>query len=223
MPDGASPMKVAATRALGAEVVLHGDINAAMARLDQILADENRVLVHPFNDRRVMAGQGTVGIEIAEALPEVAQVLCPVGGGGLISGLAIALKHLRPQVRVVGLEPTRAATLRRAWDAGGPVRLPRVDTLAASLGASLAGELTYAASRACVDDILTLSEEDIAAAVRETFARCKLFAEPGAVLGVAALLRGLVEPAGGPVVIVITGGNMDLELAASLLRGGDAG
>lgn len=217
MPAGSSPMKVAATRALGADVELHGDINDAMARLDEIVASEGRALVHPFDDPRVMAGQGTVGLEIAAVLPDVAQVLCPVGGGGLVSGLAIAIKHLQPGAEVIGLEPEGAATLHRAWEARGPVRLQRVDTVAASLGASLAGELTHAASREFVDAIRLLSEDDIVFGVRETLLHCRLYAEPGAVLGVAALLRGRVEPREGPIVLVITGGNMDAELARSLL------
>ena len=138
IPEGSSPLKVARTRRYGAEVLLHGNVNAAMARLEEIRQREGRVLVHPFDDPRVMAGQGTVGLEIAEQVPDVAEVLCPLGGGGLISGLALALKHSRPKARVVGLEPEGAATLGAAWDAGRPVCLERVDTVAPSLGPSLA-------------------------------------------------------------------------------------
>lgn len=223
MPAASSPMKVAATRALGAEVVLHGDINEAMARLDEILASEGRTLVHPFDDARIIAGQGSVGLEIAAALPDVSQVLCPVGGGGLVSGLAIAIKHLSPTVKVIGLEPAGAPTLRSAWDNGGPIRLDHVDTVAASLGASLTGRLTYAISREVVDDIRLLSEDDIVLGFRETLLGCKLLAEPGGALGVAAALRGLSEPGDGPIVIVVTGGNMDAELLTSLLQADSGG
>lgn len=223
MPEGSSPMKVAATRRYGAEVVLHGDINGAMQRLEEIRAGEGRTLVHPFDDPRVIAGQGTVGLEIAEALPEVAEVLCPVGGGGLVSGLALALKRAHPRARVIGLEPERAPTLRAAWDRGEPVRLAKVDTVAASLGASLAGAFTYPLSRKWVDAIETLSEEAIVAGLRATFARGRLFAEPGAVLGVAVLLRKERPAPGGPTVAVITGGNLDLALARELLAGADPG
>lgn len=219
MPEGSSPVKVDATRRYGAEVILHGDINAAMARLDEIIEEEGRVLVHPFNNPRVMAGQGTVGLEIIDDLPDVGEVLCPVGGGGLISGMAIALKTINPDIRVIGLEPEGAATLRRAWDHGGPVRLDKVETIAASLGASLAGELTYAASREWVDDILTVSEADIMQGVCETFTRCKLFAEPGAVLGVSAMLKQrFTTSSNEPVLAIITGGNMDLSLAHQILH-----
>jgi len=217
MPEGSSPAKVASTRRYGAEVVLHGDINAAMAELDRIRAEEGRVLVHPFDDPRVMAGQGTVGLEIADQVPEVSEVLCPVGGGGLVSALAVALKSLQPAARVIGVEPERAATLRAAWDAGRPVRLDRVETVAPSLGASLAGSLTYATSREWVDDVITVTEDDIVNGFRDTLARCRLFAEPGAVLGVSAVGGRRLSTSAGPVVIVITGGNLDLPLARQLL------
>lgn len=217
MPEGSSPMKVAATRAYGAEVILHGDINQAMERLEGLRRERDLVLVHPFDDPRIIAGQGTVGLEIVEQCPEAAQILCPVGGGGLISGIAIAVKSQRPEVRIVGLEPAGAGTLHAAWENGGPLRLDTIETVAVSLGASLAGDLTYRLSRRYVDDIVLLSEDDIRAGVRETFSSCKLFAEPGGTLAVAALAKGRIKAAAGPTVAVITGGNFDLDAVGDFL------
>ena len=140
MPEGSSAVKVEATQAYGAEVILHGSINEAMDHMDELRADRGLVLVHPFADPRIVAGQGTVGLEILDQCPDVAQILCPVGGGGLISGIGAAVKALRPEVRVVGLETEGAPTLRTAWDEGGPVRLQQVKTLAPALGAALTGD-----------------------------------------------------------------------------------
>lgn len=217
MPEGSSPVKVEATRALGAEVILYGAINEAMDRMEELRRERDLVLVHPFADPRIVAGQGTVGLEILDQCPEVKLVLCPVGGGGLISGLAVAVKSRRPDVRIVGLETDGAPTLRAAWDGGGPVRLKTVKTLAPSLGAALTGELNYELSRRHVDELLTLPDEDIRMGVRETFAGAKLFAEPGATLGIAALMGGRVKPAAGVTVAVVTGGNFDFEDARQFL------
>lgn len=217
MPQGSSPMKVAATRAHGAEVVLHGDINEAMDHMEALRAERGLVLVHPFNDRRIIAGQGTVGLEILEQCADVEQILCPVGGGGLISGIGIAVKSQRPDVRLIGVEPAGAATLRAAWDHGAPVRLPEVKTLAPSLGAALVGDLTYALSRRYVDDVVTIPEDDVRAGVRESLAGAKLFAEPGAAVGIAALAQGRVPPGRGATVAVVTGGNFDFGVARGFL------
>lgn len=217
MPEASSPMKVEATRAYGAEVILHGDINGAMAKLEEIIRDEGRVLVHPFNDWRVMAGQGTVGLEILDEAPNVSEIWCPVGGGGLISGLAVAVKSQRPDAHVVGVEPANAAAMRKAWDEGKPTRLDNVRTVAASLAPSIVGEHTYAVSREWVDDILTLKEEEIVVAVRAVMGECKLFVEPGAAVGLGALTKYGPVTDDGAIVIVITGGNMDLTLASQLL------
>lgn len=217
MPAGSSEMKVAATRGYGAEVVLHGDINEALDHMEALRAARGLTLVHPFNDPRVVAGAGTVGLEILEQCEDVSQILCPVGGGGLISGIGVAVKSRRSEVHLVGLETEGAATLRAAWDHGGPVRLSKVDTLAPSLGAVLTGEINYELSRRYVDELVTLPEEDVVVGVHETLAGAKLFAEPGATLGIAALARGRVQPREGTTVVVVTGGNFDLDLAASFL------
>ncbi|MEJ2130190.1 MAG: threonine/serine dehydratase, partial [Gammaproteobacteria bacterium] len=216
MPDGSSELKVEATRAYGAEVILRGDIHEAMDHMESLRAERGLVLVHPFADPRIVAGQGTVGLEILEQSPEVEQILCPVGGGGLISGIGVAVKSQRPAVRLVGLETEGAPTLRAAWDRGGPVRLEQVRTVAPSLGAALTGELNYMLTREYVDDVVTLPEADVRIGVRETFSSAKLFAEPGATLGIAALVQHRVEPS-GVTVVVVTGGNFDFGEARGFL------
>ncbi len=217
MPEGSSPVKVEATRALGAEVILHGAINEAMDHMEALRRERDLVLVHPYADPRIIAGQGTVGLEILDQCPEVRQILCPVGGGGLISGLAVAVKARRPDVRIIGLETDGAPTLRRAWDSGGPVRLKSVKTLAPSLGAAVTGELNYELTRRHVDELITLPDQTIRLGVRETFAGARLFAEPGATLGIAALMSGRVKAGAGTTVAVVTGGNFDFDDARRFL------
>ncbi|SDL94159.1 L-threonine ammonia-lyase [Modicisalibacter muralis] len=219
MPDNASPFKVAGTRALGAEVVLHGDINAAWEHMHRLVDERGLTLVHPYDDPRIIAGQGTVGLEIIEQAPDAAVILCPVGGGGLLSGIAIAARELRPDIRLIGVEPQGAASMRHAWTQGGPCRLAAVNTCANSLGAAIVGEYTYPLCRHYVDELVTVSEAGIADALRYLLSESKLFVEPGAAVGVAALLEGKVPdlPDQGDIVVVITGGNMGWEELATFL------
>lgn len=218
MPEGSSPMKIEAARGLGAEVIVHGSIQEAVAHTHRLREARGLTLVHPYDDARIMAGQGTVGLEILRQLPDTARILCPVGGGGLVSGIAIAAKSERPDIRVVGVEPAGAATLRNAWDRQDPAAsLSRVDTLAVSLAPAVVGRYTYAASRRFVDDVVTVGEDSIREATRLILTRARLYAETGAAVGVAALLEGAVATdIEAPTVAVITGGNMDLAQVASL-------
>lgn len=218
MPEGASTVKVEATRVLGAEVILCGDINAAWKRMEALVAERGLTLVHPFDDPRVIAGQGTVGLEIGEQVPDAGAILCPVGGGGLVSGLAVAVKQRNPAVRVIGVEPEGAAALSHAWRRVGPARLASVTTCAGSLAPAITGDNAYRLSRQWVDDLVTVPEATIARGVRHLLGSAKLHAEPGAAVGVGALLDGTVDgllPPEGELVAVITGGNM----AAAELRG----
>ncbi|WP_290653071.1 threonine/serine dehydratase [Aquisalimonas sp.] len=214
MPANASSVKVEATRNFGAEVILEGDINDAWARMHRLVEERRLTLVHPFDDPRIIAGQGTVGLEIVEQCPHVNAILCPVGGGGLISGLAIAARHLRPKVRIIGVEPEGAATLKHAWLHNGPTRLEHVQTCAWSLGAAIAGEYTYRLSREYVDSIITVPESSIHAGMRHLLGTVKVHAEPGAAVAAGALLDGTAAdelPNAGDIVAVVTGGNMSSE------------
>ncbi len=218
MPEAASPMKVNAARALGATVELIGGINDAWARAYE-LADQGLTLVPPYDEPRIIAGAGTVGLEILEQCPAVPDVVvCSVGGGGLISGVGLALKHAHPGTRVIGVEPAGAPTLAQSWKAGAPVTLESTETIAASLGANRAGRWTHEVSLAVVDEIIALDENDIIAGTLATLTRGRLYAEPGGAIAVAALLAGRVPVAQGETAVaIVTGGNMDLSLLQRML------
>ncbi|MFC4261018.1 threonine/serine dehydratase [Marinobacter lacisalsi] len=213
MPEGSSEMKIRRTRDLGAEVKVHGSIQDAVALCHQRVEDQNLTLVHPYNDLRVMAGQGTVGLELLEQCPDMCRILCPVGGGGLISGLALAVKASRPEVEIIGIEPEGAATMGNAWRRNDPAAsLESVDTWAASLAPAVVGEYTFAATRQVVDRMVTVSEPAIREATRLLLTEARLYVEPGAAVGLAALLEGSVEPAPERAdLLVLTGGNLDLD------------
>lgn len=211
MPEGSSEMKVRRTRALGAEVMVHGSIHDAVSLCHQLEHDRGLTLVHPYNDPRVMAGQGTVGLELLEQCPHLGRILCPVGGGGLISGLGLAVKASRPDVEIIGVEPDGAATMTNAWrhnDAAAS--LDAVATWAASLAPAVVGSHTFAASRQVVDRMVTVTETAIREATRMLLTEARLYVEPGAAVGLAALLDGAVAPSPeNPDLLVITGGNLD--------------
>lgn len=210
MPENASTFKVEGSRALGAEVVLHGDINQAWALMHRLVEERGLTLVHPYDDPRIIAGQGTVGLEILEQAPEASAILCPIGGGGLIGGIGVAVDALRPDLHLVGVEPSGAASMAHAWAEGGPRPLPSVDTCAKSLAAAIVGEHTYPLCRAHVDRLLSVGEEAIARGMVHLMYDTKLLAEPGAAVAIVPLLEAdAVEPhARGDIVVVITGGNM---------------
>jgi len=211
MPEGASEMKIAASRAYGAEVVIHGTVQDALEKMHELRESRGLTLVHPYDDPLVIAGQGTVGLEILDDLPDVDLVIVPVSGGGLISGIAAAVKRIRPSARVVGVEPHGAPTVTEALGAGRPVRLERVATIADGLTAPIAGDHTLAHVRALVDEIVLVSEEELAGGVRAALQYAKLLAEPAGAAGLAALLAGRVTaPAGSRVAAVLSGGNIDL-------------
>lgn len=220
MPANASPLKVKASRALGAEVILHGNINDAWDYMHALCAREGLTLVHPFDDLRIIAGQGTIGLEILEQAPDAGCILCPVGGGGLISGIAIAARSLKPSMRVVGVEPGGAATLHHAWEHGKPTALTHIDTCAWSLGAAIAGEHSYALSRQWVSSLTQVSEEAISDAMRHLIHRVRVLPEAGAAVGLAALLEhGLpADTPEGDIVVILTGGNAGPEELAPWLH-----
>ncbi len=213
MAENATPSKVAATRAYGAEVVLHGRIwDEANALAQRLAAEQGLTFIHPFDDLQLIAGQGTVGLEIAEDLPDVDAVIVPIGGGGLISGVALALKAVKPTVRVIGVESSDGPAMQRSVEAGHVVTLDRVDCVIDGLRVQRVGELTFSIVRRHVDALVTLSDADIFEAVLWVMGRCKLVVEGAAAAPVGALLNGLVAlPAGARVVCVLSGGNLNLE------------
>lgn len=218
MMSSASPVKIAACRGYGAEVIIDGDANEAFSKAYELEESRGLTLVHPYDDPFVIAGQGTIGLEILEDLPEVDAVIVPIGGGGLISGIAAAIKLTRPATRVIGVEPHGAPTLHRALERGAPARLDSVDTIADGLAAPIAGELTLAAVQRWVDEIVLVSDDEIAEAMRLILERTKLLAEPAGAAATAALLSGRPSlPSGATVVAMLSGGNVDRSRLKALL------
>jgi threonine dehydratase len=217
MPAHASATKVAATKGYGGKVELvGGELIRAFERAEQIAA-EGRVMVHPFADPRVAAGQGTVALEILAQSRDLDVVIVPVGGGGLISGVATAIKAARPNVRVIGVEPAGAPTMRTSLDAGSPQTIT-VKTVADGLASPTVGEMNLDVVKRHVDDVVLVSEDEILAAMRDLFVYSKLVVEPAGAAGVAGLLSGKIKlDRGSRVVAIVTGGNVDLDRLKTLL------
>lgn len=167
------------------------------------------VPVHPFDDPDVIAGQGTVALEIADDAPETSTVIVPTGGGGLLGGIAVTLRGLGRRARIVGVEPEGSAAMHRALAAGRPVRLERIDSIADGLGAPAVSERTLRLAQGLVDDVVLVGDDHLREAMRVLLERVKVLAEPAGAAGVAALLAGRIQ-ADGPTVAVLSGGNADL-------------
>jgi threonine dehydratase len=211
MAKNATPAKIAATKAYGAEVVLHGMIwDEANEKAKELVRDEGLTYVHPFDDAQLIAGQGTLGLEIVEDWPEVDAVVVPIGGGGLISGVACAVKALRPECRIVGVELEAGPGMTPALAAGKPVPVKRPATLADGLTPPFVGEIAVEVCQQTLDDLVLVTEEEIIEGMRELLVRAKLFVEGSGAAATAALLAGKVKVRDGErVVSIISGGNAD--------------
>ena len=219
MPADAPPVKVAATRGYGAEVVLYDrrhEDREAIAR--RIAEERGRELVPPFDDPAIIAGQGTIGLELAAQWPELEAVLVPISGGGLISGIATAIKALLPGARVVGVEPAAADDARRSLLEGRIVRIGVPATVADGLGAVAIGRLPFAIMREQVDEIVTVEEDEIMRAVELILTRAKQVVEPSGAVTVAAVLGKRLPLANRRVVAVASGGNLDFEVLCRWLQ-----
>ncbi|HSJ26337.1 MAG TPA: threonine/serine dehydratase [Longimicrobiales bacterium] len=222
MPAHATPAKVEACRDYGANVVLHGDIFGAFERMEELRQRDGGVLIHPFDDPAIMAGQGTVALEICDDVPELDAIVIPAGGGGLLSGASAAMKALQPGARVIGVEPTGAAAILRGMEVGKPVRLDAVDTIADGLGAPMTSSDVLAHVRAFVDDMVVVTDDQIRAAMRLLLERCKLLTEPAGAAALAAVLAGVATVPGTAgraprIAVVLSGGNIDMPRLAELL------
>ncbi|HEX6938623.1 MAG TPA: threonine/serine dehydratase [Longimicrobiales bacterium] len=218
MPAAAPRSKVAASLGYGAEVVQHGTLGDALERSLELQREHGYTYVHPYDDLAVMAGQGTVGLEILEDLPDADVIVAGVGGGGLAIGVAAAVKTLRPSARVIGVEPERSAALTEALRAGKPVRIQGGATIADGLDAPEAGKLVLELAPALLDDVVLVTEEELAAGVGFLLERGKLLAEPAGASPIAALLAGKIQVRPGErVVAVASGGNVDLSRLTGLL------
>ena len=213
MAENATPSKIAATRAYGAEVVLHGTIwDEANDKAKQLVAERGYTYIHPFDDEQLIIGQGTVGLEIYEDWPEVETVIVPIGGGGLISGVSTALKACNPSIRIVGVESSGAPGMTRSVREGSLITLDSVDCIIDGLRVKRVGELNYEIVKRYVDDLVTLPDEQIFEAVVWIMSHLKVVPEGAAASPVAALLQGLVALAPGTkVVCVLSGGNVNLD------------
>lgn len=217
-PETAPALKVAAMRGYGAEVRFAPSMAEIEARMDAHRVEHGLHYIHPFGDHATIAGQGTLGLELFEDQPELDAIVTGVGGGGLLAGIAVAARAIRPATRVIGVEPEGAPTVYVALRAGGPVPLPRIATLADGLAAARTAPLTFRVIRQLVDSIVLVSDEQIREALILVLQRTKLVCEPAGVAGVAALLAGSAGIApGARVAVVLSGGNIDLTTLKRLL------
>jgi threonine dehydratase len=222
MPEATPLVKVSNTRRYGAKVVLHGaTFDDAVAEATRLREAEDLVFVPAFNDHAVVAGQGTVGLELVEQLEHFDLVAVPVGGGGLVSGIALAVKDARPEVRVVGVESTAAPSARASRDAGEIVTVPSAETIADGIAVKRVGEVTFPLIERLVDDLVAVDDGQIAAAILLLLEREKTLAEGGGAAAVAALMAGLLPV--GPdqtAVIVLSGGNIDVNMVSRIIDRG---
>jgi threonine dehydratase len=212
MAENATPSKIEATRGYGAEVVLHGRIwDEANEKAKALVRERGYTYIHPFDDEQLIAGQGTLGLEIVRDWPEVDAVIVPIGGGGLISGVTLAVKASRPAARVVGVESSGAPAMKQSVESGRLITLDRVDCIIDGLKVKRVGELTFEIVSKHVDELVALPDEQIFDALVWIMSHCKLVVEGAAAAPVAALLAGLVKlPPGSKVACVLSGGNVDL-------------
>jgi threonine dehydratase len=213
MAENATPAKIEATRAYGADVVLHGSIwDEANEKALELVESEGLTYVHPFDDLDLIAGQGTIGLEIYDEVPDVDVVVVPIGGGGLVSGVASALKSLNSKIRVVGVESSGAPAMQQSVAAGSRIELQEVTCSIDGLKVKRVGENTLRIVSSKVDDIVTLPDERIFEALLWTLTRTKVVVEGAAAAPVAALLNHLVDaPSGSKVVCVLSGGNINVD------------
>jgi threonine dehydratase len=220
MPTTAPKVKVDGARRYGAEVVFAGTTSLErQKRAEELAAERNMVIVPPFDHPMIIAGQGTVALEILEQCPEVATVVVEVGGGGLSSGVSTALKRRAPHVRIVGVEPKGAAKMSRSLDAGQPVTLPSTASIADGLMSVRPGDLTFAHVRAFVDEVVTVPDQALKRAMRWLYLHARLVVEPSGAASVAAVMEGLghIDAARGPIVAIVSGGNVEPEKYAEYI------
>jgi threonine dehydratase len=222
MPEGTALVKIQRTEGYGAEVVLHGENwDQSQARALELAAERGMTMVHPFDDQDVIDGQGTVGLEILDDLPDVECIAVAIGGGGLAAGLALAVKARSPNVRIVGVQAAGAAAMKRSFDAGERVRVERPATIAEGIKVGNVGVRTFELVRELVDEIVTVDDSEIAEAIVQTMEKSKLVVEAAGVVGLAAIGAGKIRSS-GKVCAVICGGNIDLNLLARLIEAGMA-
>ena len=211
MLSSANPARVARCRNFGAEIEFTDDGARGFARMEEIASDEGRMRIHPFEGEATVFGASTVGLEVAEQLPDLDALVVPIGGGGLISGTSSIVKQLAPACRIYGVEPVGADSMRRSLDAGEPVALDRIDTIADSLGAPHAAPYSFGLVQRHVDDVVLVDDDEIRVALRALFLDAKVVAEPASAAPLAALCGPLRDRlAGCRVGLLLSGSNIDL-------------
>jgi threonine dehydratase len=221
MPLHAPLIKVSRVRHYGAQTVLHGaDYDAAFAEAQRLAQEKGLILIHGFNDPWVVAGQGTIGLELYEQNPDLNAVVVPVGGGGLIAGVALILKTIDPKIRIIGVQAEALPSMKAALEKGGPVRLPPAMTIADGIAVREVGETPFALAKNYVDEIVTVSEGEIANAVLLLLETEKTVAEGAAAAPLAAVINKKLGLASGNVGLVISGGNIDMNLISRIIEKG---
>lgn len=222
MPKHAPLMKVAATKGYGANVVLHGDFfDEAAAKAEELTKEHGYTFVHPFNDPEVIAGQGTIALEIIEQMPDVDAIVAPIGGGGLISGLAVAAKSVNPKIKVIGVQTANMPSMKNSIDHGKILTCNGKATLADGIAVKTPGDLTYDICSRYLDDIVIVDETEIAGAILWLLERCKAVSEGAGAVPVAALMNGKISGLHGEkVAALISGGNIDVNNMTRIINSG---
>ena len=221
IPEGAPLSKIEATRSYGANVVLvPGVYDDAYTEAVRLCKEQQLTFIHPFNDYRVMAGQGTIGLELSRQLPDCDIFLVPIGGGGLIAGAAYAIKHLMPRCKVIGVQAVGAASMVDSIHANRILTLPSVHTIADGIQVKTPGDLTFDLVRQYVDDVVTVKEGEIASAILTVLEKQKLVAEGAGAVGIAAAMYGKVDVKGKKVCALLSGGNVDVTMLERIITRG---
>ena len=221
MPLTTPLVKVTATRGFGAEVLLHGaNYDEACSEAVRLCDEQHFTFIHPFDDTGVMAGQGTIGLELLEQVPQLEAVVVPIGGGGLIGGIACAIKESRPEIRIVGVQTSRLPSMQAAVEAHHPVTVDPATTIADGIAVRRAGDLTFPLVERYVDEIVTVEEDEIASAILMLLEREKTLAEGAGAAALAALLEHRTSLHGAHTAVLVCGGNIDVTLLSRIIERG---
>ncbi|MFW5982153.1 MAG: threonine ammonia-lyase [Halanaerobiaceae bacterium] len=219
MPVHAPLAKIAATKNYGGRVILHGETyDETYEKALELQKTSGATFIHPFDDPAVIAGQGTIGLEILEQLPETEIVLVPIGGGGLISGIAYTIKSLKPKIKIIGVEASKAASMKASIEAGEISEIDSVSTLADGISVKIPGEITFPICQKYVDDIITVDEEEISSAILFLLERSKLIVEGAGATAVAAIMEKKINCSNKVVVPVLSGGNIDVNIISRIIE-----
>jgi threonine dehydratase len=219
MPEFSSSAKIQASLGYGAEIILYGrTYDEAVRRALEICEDRNSIFIHSFDDPRVIAGQGTIGLEMMKDMPDLDTIIVPIGGGGLIAGVAVAIKNINPNVKIYGVQASGAPSMSNSLQEGGIIELSTVDTIADGIAVKRPSPLTYKITKELVDDIVLVDDEEIVKAIFMMLERSKQVVEPAGAAGLAAVLSGKINVTERKVGVIISGGNIDMPLLARIIE-----